>query len=353
MSAALSTLTAEPPLPLLRARRLSKRFAGKVTALDGIDLDLEPGQLVALVGGNGAGKTTLLKLISGQLDLDSGSLTVLGSDPAQATQALRQHLTSVSQMPALDAEMTVGETLRFFAILYEFTYAQLPAVVSDAARQFGLQAILNRRVSACSGGMRQRLHLAAAMLHDSKLMLLDEPSNNLDTEGREFLWDLLLERAGAGVAVLLSTHDLAAVERFADRVLLLHQGRILADARPQELMSEFGVPLLELQFMQSSEVIKRIKKSLHQFDFIKEVSFKISSIVVSFSGDPEDEQNLLAHLAEAGMVVSSATRHAPDLTSACWSLTKDWLDRPGHQSSGGGRGRQAGRLAGKEGGRKR
>ena len=179
-------------------------------------------------------------------------------------------------------------------------------------------------------------------------MLLDEPTNNLDTEGREFLWNLLLEKSNAGVAVLLSTHDLAAVERFADRVLLMHQGSILADARPQDLMSEFGVPLLELRFMQPYHITNKIKKSLQEFEFIKEVVFKKSSVVISFSGDPGDEQHILDHLAEDGMVVTSATRHAPDLASACWALTKDWVDRPGVQSPGGGRGMKQGRQRSKK-----
>lgn len=346
MSAVLSTLTAESLA--LSIAQVSKSFPGNVTALDGVDLELPPGQLVALVGGNGAGKTTLLKLIAGHIRADAGSVTVLGSDPAQATQAMRRNLTSVSQTPALDPEMTVAETLRFFAILYELPSEQLSAVVADTARRFGLQEILIRRVSACSGGMRQRLHLAAAMLHVSKLMLLDEPTNNLDTEGREFLWNLLLEKAGAGVAILLSTHDLTAVERFADRVLLMHQGRIMADARPQELLSEFAMPLLELRFTQPCYEINKLKESLQAFDFIEEVVFRKDSAVISFSGDPGDEQHILEQLAEAGMVVSSTTRHAPDLASACWALTKDWADRPVVPSSGGEQGRQAGKKAGRK-----
>lgn len=347
MSAALSTPTVESLV--LRADRVSKSFPGNVTALDGIDLALSTGQLVALVGGNGSGKTTLLKLIAGQLRPDGGSLTVLGSDPALAESAMRRNLTSVSQTPALDPEMTVGETLRFFAILYELPSGSVSAVVADAARSFALQEILTRRVSACSGGMRQRLHLAAAMLHDSALMLLDEPTNNLDTEGREFLWNLLLEKAGTGVAVLLSTHDLAAVASFADRVLLMHQGRLLADARPQELMAEYGVPLLELRFTQSRCVTDELKQSLQTFDFVEEVVFRQGSVVISFSGDAGDEQHILHHLAEAGMVVSSTTRHVPDLASACWVLTKDWVDRPGMPSPGGGRGRGRGRQMGRKG----
>ena len=322
---------------VLRATRVSKRFPGGVTALDAVDLELPPGQLTALVGGNGAGKTTLLKLIAGHIRPDAGCVTVLGRDPARAGQSMRRDLASVSQTPALDPEMTVGETLQFFAVLYELPSAHLPAIVTDAARRFGLEAILARRVNTCSGGMRQRLHLAAAMLHAPRLMLLDEPTNNLDVEGRGFLWDLLLEKARAGVAVLLSTHDLDAVERTADRVLVMHRGRILADGRPQDLVREHGVPRLALRFTESRYDDRELQLSLQQLDIKGETTIREGSAVIAFSGDPGEETRILDYLTRTGMAVSAATRHAPDLASACWALTKDW---PEEESTGRKQGRR-------------
>ena len=325
---------------VLQTTRVSKRFPGGVTALDAVDLELSSGQLTALVGGNGAGKTTLLKLIAGQLRPDAGCVTVFDRDPARAGQAMRRELASVSQSPALDPEMTVGETLQFFAVLYELPSGNLPAVVAETARRFGLEAILARRVNACSGGMRQRLHLAAAMLHAPRLVLLDEPTNNLDVEGREFLWGLLLEKARAGVAVLLSTHDLGAVERTADRVLVMHQGRILADARPQDLMREHGVPRLALRFTAFRYDARELQLSLQKLDLKGEATIREGSAVIAFSGDPGEETRILDHLTRAGMAVSAATRHAPDLASACWTLTKDWPDQPGGESTGRKQGRK-------------
>jgi len=343
--AALSTLT--PDRTVLRAARLSKRFAGNVTALDAVDLELTAGQLVALVGGNGAGKTTLLKLITGQLSPDAGSLTVFGNEPKQAKQAMRRKLSSVSQRPALDPEMTVSETLQLFAILYELPASRLSAVITDAVQRFGLQSILARRVNACSGGMQQRLHLACAMLHDAEFMLLDEPTNNLDTEGRELLWQLLREKSRGGVTVLLSTHELAAVESFADRVLVMHHGRILAEARPQDLIRTHGVPILELRFTQAFNEDK-LKQSLRALAVAGEVVVREASAVFAFSGEAAEEQHIQQQLSAAGMTVSSATRHLPDLASACWSLTKDWADRPNVQSRGTGHGRPMGGKRGRK-----
>ena len=336
--AALSTPITETCA--LRTRQVSKRYPGGITALDAVDLELPYGQLVALVGGNGAGKTTLLKLIAGHIHPDSGSVTVLGHDPTQAGQAMRQDLASVSQTPALDPEMTVGETLKFFAVLYELPAARLASVVADVARRFGLDSILTRRVNACSGGMRQRLHLAATMLHAPRLMLLDEPTNNLDAEGRGFLWNMLLEKARAGVAVLLSTHDLGAVERTADRVLVMHQGHILANADPRELMRDHGVPLLVLRFADSCCDVRKLQLSLQELAITGEVVVREGSAVISLPGDPGEETRILEHLAHAGIAVTSATRQAPDLASACWALTKDWPDQAGGKSAGGRRGRK-------------
>ena len=322
---------------VLRTTRVSKRFPGGVTALDAVDLELSGGQLTALVGGNGAGKTTLLKLIAGHIRPDAGCVTVLGCEPAREGQAMRRELASVSQTPALDPEMTVGETLHFFAVLYELPSGILSTVVADTARRFGLEAILARRVNACSGGMQQRLHLAAAMLHAPRLMLLDEPTNNLDVEGRGFLWDLLLEKARAGVVVLLSTHDLDTVERTADRILVMHRGRILADGRPQELTREHGVPRLALRFTASGYNVRELQLSLQKLDITGEATTRDCSAMIAFSGDPGDEARILDHLTRAGMVVSAATRHAPDLASACWVLTKDW---PDEESTGRKQGRK-------------
>ncbi len=332
--------TATPESPALQILQAGKRYPGGVTALDAVDLELPYGQLAALVGGNGAGKTTLLKLIAGHIRPDAGRVSVLGHDPVRAEHAMRRDLASVSQTPALDPEMTVGETLRFFAILYELPAARLTSIVADAARRFGLEAILARRVNACSGGMRQRLHLAATMLHAPRLMLLDEPTNNLDVEGREFLWNLLREKTRAGIAVLLSTHDLGTVERIADRVLIMHQGRILADAGPQELTREHGTPLLALRFTESRVDARELQKSLQELGITGESVAREGNAVIAFSGDPVEETRILEHLARAGMAVSSATRHAPDLASACWALTKDLPDRPGGKAPGRQRGRR-------------
>jgi ABC-2 type transport system ATP-binding protein len=331
-------LPGEPSI--LQAIRACKHFPGGVTALDAVDLEMPHGQLTALVGGNGAGKTTLLQLIAGHVRPDSGRVTVLGRDPAQAGQAMRRDLASVSQTPALDPEMTVGETLQFFAVLYELPATRLASVVATTARRFGLEAILARRVHACSGGMRQRLHLAAAMLHAPRLMLLDEPTNNLDAEGRGLLWNLLREKTRTGVAVLLSTHDLGAAERTADRVLVMHQGCILADARPQELTLQHGVPLLALRFAESGVDAREVQLSLQQLAITRDAVIREDSAVIAFSGDPVDETRILDHLARAGVTVASATRQAPDLASACWTLTKDLPDRPGGESSGRRRGRK-------------
>ena len=140
--------------------------------------------------------------------------------------------------------------------------------------------------------------------------------------------------------MLLSTHDLGAVERTADRVLVMHQGHILANADPQELMRDHGVPLLVLRFADSCCDVRKLQLSLQELAITGEAVIREGSAVISLPGDPGEETRILEHLAHAGVAVSSATRQAPDLASACWALTKDWPDQAGGKSTGGRRGRK-------------
>jgi ABC-type multidrug transport system ATPase subunit len=231
-------------VPAARVRGVAHRF-GATMVLTGIDLELRRGEITALVGANGAGKTTLLRILAGILEPSEGEVEVLGilqpagSDPG-TRRALRRRTSYVSQDPALDSEMTGGEILVLAAALFGVSRQRRRQQVAELAAGFGFSSHLAQRVSAWSGGLRRRLHLAAGMIHDPELLLLDEPTAGLDPEGRRLLWTDLAARAERGRAVALITHDLAAAERHAGAVAILDRGAVVAVGSPQELLAVDG-----------------------------------------------------------------------------------------------------------------
>ena len=233
--------------PAARARRVRKTYPSRppLTALWELDLDLLRGTVTALLGPNGAGKTTLLRILGGLLPPSAGTVEVLGVEqPAEIggrrRRELRRRLGYVPQELALDPEMTGRETLALLATLHGVPRAVRGDRIAALGAAFGVTAHLPRPVAGWSGGLKRRLHLAAGMIHDPELLLLDEPTAGLDQEGGESLWAELRRRARAGRAVAVATHDLAAAESAADRIALLDGGRLLAAGRPRDLAAEHG-----------------------------------------------------------------------------------------------------------------
>jgi ABC-2 type transport system ATP-binding protein len=229
------------------ARRVGHRFAtrGRGPVLVEVDLDLPRGTLTALAGANGAGKTTLLRILAGLLAPAEGSVVVLGVEqPAAAggrrARALRARLAYVPQEPALDPEMSGRETLELLAALHGLARATRARRIAELAATFGIASHLPRPIAAWSGGLKRRLHVAAGMLGEPELLLLDEPTAGLDVEGSDAVWAELARRARVGAAVAVVTHELAAAERLADQVVILDAGRVAAAGSPAALLAAHG-----------------------------------------------------------------------------------------------------------------
>jgi ABC-2 type transport system ATP-binding protein len=241
--------------PAASVRRVTQEYPGGLRALADIDLDLPRGAVTILLGANGAGKTTLLRILAGLLAPSTGTVEVLGvSEPAAGGRGrdLRRRVTYVSQEPALDPEMTGSEILALLASLYGVARADRSSRIGPLAAAFGIQGHLPRTVATWSGGLKRRLHLAAGMIHDPELLLLDEPTAGLDVEGSACLWAELERRASAGRAVGVVTHDLAAAERHAGRFAILEEGRIAAAGEPRSLMAEHGCASLAELFRRAT-----------------------------------------------------------------------------------------------------
>ena len=204
------------------------RSFGAVRAVDGVDLRLELGEIAALLGPNGAGKTTTIDMILGLGRPDRGTVSVLGMSPAEAVA--RGLVSAVMQTGGLLRDLTVRETVRLTASVFA---ASRP--VDEVLERAGIAGIADRLVKACSGGEQQRLRFALALLPDPALMALDEPTAGMDVEGRRDFWAAIRRDAERGRTVLFATHYLEEADAYADRIILLRQGRIVADGTAAEI----------------------------------------------------------------------------------------------------------------------
>ena len=220
----------------IELRGVRKRF-GAITAVDGLDLDVPEGICLGLLGPNGAGKSTTMRLLTAQAIADEGELRVLGHDiPAQSKSA-RARMGVVPQLDNLDIDVTVQDNLAVAARLYRVE--DVPAAVD---RALVLARLTERRADAVdklSGGMRRRLLLARALVHDPQVVLLDEPTVGLDPQIRTELWSLIDGLRSRGATILMSTHYIEEAERLADEVAVMARGRIIARGRPADLITEY------------------------------------------------------------------------------------------------------------------
>src|SRR3954452_17417041 len=213
--------------PAVALRGLTKRF-GAVTAVDGLDLTVQPGEIIAFLGPNGAGKTSTIDMVLGLSRPDAGTVEVFGRAPRTAVaQGL---VTAVMQSGGLLKDLTVGETVQLTAALFAHTRP-----VAEALERAGLTAIAGRRVAKCSGGEQQRLRFAMALLPEPELLILDEPTTGMDVEGRRDFWGAIRTDADQGRTVLFATHYLEEADAYADRIVLVSAGRVVADGTAAEI----------------------------------------------------------------------------------------------------------------------
>jgi lipooligosaccharide transport system ATP-binding protein len=219
----------------IELRGAVKRF-GPITAVDGLDLEVPEGICLGLLGPNGAGKSTTMRLLTGQAIPDAGELRVLGYELPAESKTARAEMGVVPQLDNLDVDVTVEDNLAIFARLY-----RVPDVGAAVDKALDLARLRDRRrdaVDELSGGMRRRLLLARGLVHEPKLILLDEPTVGLDPQIRTQLWTLIDDLRAHGTTILMSTHYIEEAERLADEVAVMTAGKIISRGRPVELIAE-------------------------------------------------------------------------------------------------------------------
>jgi lipooligosaccharide transport system ATP-binding protein len=239
--------------PLIQARGLVKRF-GDFTAVDGIDVDVQPGEAFGFLGPNGAGKSSTMRMIGCVSPPTGGTLRILGKDPTRDGPAIRARLGVCPQLDNLDPELTVQENLT--------TYARYFGIPRKVARQRAAELLdfvqlserAGSKVEPLSGGMKRRLTIARALVNEPDIVLLDEPTTGLDPQARHLVWERLFRLKRQGVTLVLTTHYMDEAEQLCDRLVVMDGGRIVAEGSPRELIERHSTrEVVELRFVADSQ----------------------------------------------------------------------------------------------------
>ncbi len=235
-------------VPVITARGLTKRY-GDVTAVDGIDFDIAPGESFGFLGPNGAGKSTTMRMIAATSTRTAGSLDVLGLDTNHHGPQIRAQLGIVPQGDLLDEELRVIDNLIVYGLYFALPRAWVKARAEELLDFAQLREKRTARVDGLSGGMKRRLTIARGLINDPKIMLLDEPTTGLDPQARHILWDRLFRLKEQGTTLVVTTHFMDEAEQLCDRLVVVDHGRIVAEGSPTSLISQYATrEVLEVRF---------------------------------------------------------------------------------------------------------
>jgi ABC-2 type transport system ATP-binding protein len=229
LEVAAATATAGAPDAAITVRGVRKSY-GSLHALDGVDLTVRRGEVLAVLGPNGAGKTTLVEILEGHRRADSGDISVLGFDPGQRERAFRERIGIVLQQEGIDTELTAREAIELYGAAYPN-----PRPADEVLELVGLAGKADARASTLSGGQRRRLDLALGICGDPELVFLDEPTTGFDPAARRQSWELIERLAALGKTILLTTHYMDEAQQLADRVVVIAKGQVIAEGTPDTL----------------------------------------------------------------------------------------------------------------------
>jgi ABC-2 type transport system ATP-binding protein len=288
---------------------LERRFSGGIVAVAGIDLEVAEGEIYAFLGPNGAGKTTTVRMLTTLLKPTGGRATVAGYDVVRSASAVRRSIGVALQEAALDPLMTGRELMHLQATLHGIARADGERRSGALLDRVGLTLAADRRIGTYSGGMRRRLDLATALVHDPRVLFLDEPTTGLDPVSRRAIWDEVRKLNDEGTTVFLTTQYLEEADRLADRVGIIDDGRMAAEGTPGALKAQVGRPHLELSLTDGDQA--RAEQILARFG--EPLPARDGLLLVSLERGASDVAPVVRALDEAGLCVESLNLVEPSL----------------------------------------
>jgi len=307
------------PEVAISAEHLVRRF-GTFTAVNDVSFEVKKGEIFGFLGPNGSGKTTVIKMLTGLLPLSGGAAQVEGLDVRTHSEEVRERIGYMSQKFSLYDDLTVAENLTFYGRIYSLSAERLKRRMNEIIELNGLGPYMNRLAAKLSGGWKQRLALGCAMLHEPKLLFLDEPTAGIDPVARRQLWDLLFELSGHGITFFVTTHYMDEAER-CSHVAYIYYGKLIADGTPNSLRELPDVqPPGTLRVEITTPEVTRALKFARQLPGIRSATIFGQSIHALID-DHFDLHDLREQLLKEGIAVAEIRPLAPSLEDVFVELT--------------------------------
>jgi ABC-2 type transport system ATP-binding protein len=308
---------------------LIRDFKGGVRAVDGIDLEVKPGEIYGFLGPNGAGKSTTVLVLTTLLPPTSGKALVAGLDVVHQGAAVRRAIGASLQESALDPFLTGREHMRLQSALHGLGKAEREARGTELLERVGLTDAADRKVGGYSGGMKRRLDLGLALVHRPRLLFLDEPTTGLDPQSRAALWDEVRRLANDGVTVFLTTQYLEEADVLADRVGIIDRGTIVAEGTPAELKAAIGRPSVEA-IPQDPGDRERLEAVLHRFG---EAAASPNGVAARLPDGVSDLAEIVRTLDAEGLKIADLRLHSPTLDDVFLAKTGRSLEGAGDEQA--------------------
>jgi ABC-2 type transport system ATP-binding protein len=309
-------------VPAIEVTGLEREFEGGIRAVDGVDLEVARGGIYAFLGPNGAGKTTTVRMLTTLLRPTGGSARVAGHDVVAEAAEVRRAIGVALQEAALDPLMTGRELLALQATLHGLGRAEARGRGEALLARVGLTAAADRRVGTYSGGMRRRLDLAAALVHEPEVLFLDEPTTGLDPVSRKAIWEEVEALNREGATVFLTTQYLEEADQLAGRVGIIARGRIVAEGTPQSLKAEIGSPHLEIGLSEGSA--GQAERVCAQFGRLQ--PGRDGKVLVELEGGASQVARVVRGLDDAGLAVESLELVEPTLDDVFVAKTGEHIE---------------------------
>lgn len=308
----------QPPSAAIVTNGLTRRF-GSLIAVDGLTLAVQRGEVFGFLGHNGAGKTTTIRLLNGVLTPTSGTATVLGFDPLSEGSLLRAHTGVLTEVPSLDERLSARENLTLYADLYGVPEGQVEHRVESMLELLDLETRDNERVGGYSKGMKQRLALARALIHEPEVVFLDEPTSALDPVAARHVRDLIRQMGRQERTVVVCTHNLPEAQRLCDRVAVLEEGRILAMGSPAELSQQIGAMVQRVEIEVANHGVQKALDVVRGLPGVHDAAARADTVTVQGAGR-DSIPGLISALTANDVPIYRVSPREPSLEDVYFAL---------------------------------